>query len=193
MSIFSWRRFTIPLLVLSGVAQIAVLTPALFSLPLVAAESFTSDSGSDVISEVAAATTSPPKPDFGTNVYLFNPSMPQSEIQATVDAVANQQISNQFGTQRYALLFEPGTYGSTATPLNFQVGYYTEVAGLGVVQSHHQRDQSNIWLSHGGVLGSLAGVPDAPCPCQRANHADGLLHGSLFRKRRLHRRFRIRQ
>src|SRR4029077_10804274 len=38
---------------------------------------------------------------------------------------------NQFGTQRYALLFEPGTYGSAADPLTFQVGYYTEVAGLG--------------------------------------------------------------
>ena len=35
------------------------------------------------------------------------------------------------GTQRYALLFKPGTYGSAATPLIFQVGYYTEVAGLG--------------------------------------------------------------
>jgi hypothetical protein len=39
--------------------------------------------------------------------------------------------ANQFGTQRYALLFEPGTYGSAADPLVFQVGYYTEVAGLG--------------------------------------------------------------
>jgi len=58
--------------------------------------------------------------------------MPQSQIQATVDAVANQQISNQFGTQRYALLFEPGTYGSSTHPLNFQVGYYTSVAGLGL-------------------------------------------------------------
>jgi hypothetical protein len=57
--------------------------------------------------------------------------MPQSQIQATVDAIASQQVSNQFGTQRYALLFEPGTYGSSATPLNFQVGYYTMVAGLG--------------------------------------------------------------
>jgi hypothetical protein len=57
--------------------------------------------------------------------------MSQSEIQATVDAIANQQVSNQFGTQRYALLFEPGTYGSSATPLNFQIGYYTAVAGLG--------------------------------------------------------------
>jgi hypothetical protein len=29
------------------------------------------------------------------------------------------------------LLFEPGTYGSAQQPLNFQVGYYTAVAGLG--------------------------------------------------------------
>jgi hypothetical protein len=57
--------------------------------------------------------------------------MPQSQIQATVDSIASQQVSNQFGTQRYALLFEPGTYGSAADPLTFQVGYYTEVAGLG--------------------------------------------------------------
>jgi len=71
------------------------------------------------------------EPAFGPNVYVFTPSMPQSQIQATVDSIANQQISNQFGTQRYALLFEPGTYGSAADPLTFQVGYYTEVAGLG--------------------------------------------------------------
>jgi hypothetical protein len=72
------------------------------------------------------------QPNLGTNVYVFNPSMPQSEIQATVDSIANQQVSNQFGTQRYALLFEPGTYGSSTNPLNFQVGYYTAVAGLGL-------------------------------------------------------------
>src|SRR5579864_8361946 len=71
------------------------------------------------------------QPNFGQNVYIFDPTMPQSQIQATVDAVANQQVSNQFGTQRYALLFEPGTYGSSPAPLNFQVGYYTAVAGLG--------------------------------------------------------------
>jgi hypothetical protein len=70
-------------------------------------------------------------PDFGPNVYVFSPSMPQSQIQATVDSIASQQVGNQFGTQRYALLFEPGTYGSAADPLFFQVGYYTSVAGLG--------------------------------------------------------------
>jgi hypothetical protein len=71
------------------------------------------------------------QPDFGPNVIVFDPSMPTSEIQATVDAVANQQVDNEMGTQRYALLFKPGTYGSAANPLDFQVGYYTEVAGLG--------------------------------------------------------------
>ena len=83
----------------------------------------------------ALATTAlaaPAAPNFGPNVYIFNPTMPQSEIQAKVDAVATQQVSNEFGTQRFALLFEPGTYGSSANPLNFQVGYYTTVAGLGL-------------------------------------------------------------
>jgi len=82
-----------------------------------------------LVAPVQAAA--PAKPDFGPNVLIFNPSMPQSDIQATVNAVATQQVPNQFGPQRYALLFEPGTYGSAADPLNFQVGYYTAVAGLG--------------------------------------------------------------
>ena len=84
---------------------------------------------------VSGAAAAPPvssPPDFGPNVMIFDPSMPTSQIQAQVDAVANQQVSNQFGSQRYALLFKPGTYGSAADPLNFQVGYYTTVAGLGL-------------------------------------------------------------
>ncbi len=88
------------------------------------------------ISSVSAKPFSPSsQPNFGSSVYVFNPSMPLSQIQATVNSVANQQISNQFGAQRYALLFEPGTYGSSSTPLNFQVGYYTAVAGLGLSPS----------------------------------------------------------
>jgi hypothetical protein len=72
-------------------------------------------------------------PDFGPNVKIFDPSMSTSTIKATVDAIAAQQVPNEFGTQRYALLFMPGTYGSAAAPLNFDVGYYTEVAGLGAL------------------------------------------------------------
>jgi hypothetical protein len=35
---------------------------------------------------------------------VLNPSMPTSQIQTAVNAIANQQVSNQFGTQCYALL-----------------------------------------------------------------------------------------
>jgi hypothetical protein len=92
--------------------------------------------GTLAISGAAAASphamkTSAGVPDFGPNVKLFDPTMSTSEIKGIVDAIAGQQVSNQFGTQRYALLFMPGSYGSAADPLNFQVGYYTEVAGLG--------------------------------------------------------------
>ena len=83
----------------------------------------------------AAAGAKPPggpaQPDFGPNVVVFDPSMSTSQIQAAVDSIASQQVSNQFGSQRYALLFKPGTYGTATDPLNFQVGYYTAVAGLG--------------------------------------------------------------
>jgi hypothetical protein len=81
--------------------------------------------------DIPAAPHVPGAPDLGPNVYIFTPSMPQDQIQATVDSIASQQVPNQFGTQRYALFFEPGTYGTAADPLIFQVGYYTEVAGLG--------------------------------------------------------------
>jgi hypothetical protein len=54
----------------------------------------------------ASASPAPPNsagagtPDLGPNVMVFDPSMPQSQIQAAVDAIAAQQIPNQFGTQR---------------------------------------------------------------------------------------------
>jgi hypothetical protein len=80
---------------------------------------------------VAATQAAPTAPSFGANVYIFDPSMAQSQVQATVDLVSGQQVNNQFGTQRFALLFKPGTYGSAAHPLVIQVGYYTSVAGLG--------------------------------------------------------------
>ena len=70
-------------------------------------------------------------PDFGPDTIVFSPSMSQDAIQSTLNTIATEQVPNQFGTQRYAILFEPGTYGSSADPLIFQVGYYTEVAGLG--------------------------------------------------------------
>ena len=133
MEIFRCRSGRISLLVVSSFAMIALLAES-FALPLsaAAATSSTSYPSGGVAGAGAAVSGLSSQPNFGPSVYIFNPSMPQTEIQATVDAVANQQVSNQFGTQRYALLFEPGTYGSSSHPLNFRVGYYTTVAGLGL-------------------------------------------------------------
>nr|WP_282206428.1 discoidin domain-containing protein [Kitasatospora fiedleri] len=64
--------------------------------------------------------------DLGPNVLVFDPSTPN--IQATVDQVFAKQESNQFGTDRYALLFKPGTYNN----INAQIGFYTSIAGLGL-------------------------------------------------------------
>src|SRR4051812_4143670 len=114
-------------------------------------------------------------PDLGPNVKVFDPSMSTAEIQAAVNAVAAQQISNQFGTQRYALLFKPGTYGSATQPLIFEVGYYTEVAGLGAspgdvtingaIDVHNQCNASgctaldNFWRSMSNLTIHVTGQP----------------------------------
>jgi hypothetical protein len=74
---------------------------------------------------------------FGPNVCVFSDSMSQAQIQSDLDAIATRQvpIGSQFDSQRYAIFFQPGTYGSAADPLVFQVGYYTQVAGLGALPS----------------------------------------------------------
>ena len=80
-----------------------------------------------------SALAAPPSgaPDFGPNVLIFDPSMPTADIQAAADAIYAQQVDDEMGPNRYALLFKPGVYGSVDTPLIIKVGYYTEVAGLG--------------------------------------------------------------
>ncbi|HEV2343696.1 MAG TPA: ricin-type beta-trefoil lectin domain protein [Actinocrinis sp.] len=65
-------------------------------------------------------------PNFGSNVLIFDPSMSSSSIQSQINSVYNTEQTNQFGTQRYALLFKPGTYN-----VDVPVGFYTQVLGLG--------------------------------------------------------------
>ena len=47
-------------------------------------------------------------PDFGPNVLIFDPSM--TNIQSQMDAVFAKQEKNQFGPERFAHLFKPGSY-----------------------------------------------------------------------------------
>ena len=74
----------------------------------------------------AAAVSTANTTIFGPNVYVFDTTMPAADIQAKATSIFTQMESNQFGTQRYALLFKPGTYN-----VLFDVGFYTHVAGLG--------------------------------------------------------------
>lgn len=63
---------------------------------------------------------------FGSNVYVFDPSMPAADVQSIAAGIFAKMEANQFGSERYALLFKPGEYN-----VKFNVGFYTHVAGLG--------------------------------------------------------------
>ena len=68
-------------------------------------------------------------PDFGANVKIFDTSMSATTIQSALDTAFNSELLSataQFGTQRFAFLFKPGTYGVTA-----KLGFYESVQGLG--------------------------------------------------------------
>ncbi|MFJ6797093.1 discoidin domain-containing protein [Streptomyces sp. NPDC091268] len=64
--------------------------------------------------------------DLGPNVHVVDPSTPG--IQAELDRVFHEQESAQFGSGRHAFLLKPGTYNN----LNAQIGFYTQIAGLGL-------------------------------------------------------------
>ncbi len=66
------------------------------------------------------------KPDFGPNVFVFNPSMPIAEVQRQIDKVYAIQEHSEFGPARFALIFLPGKYN-----VDVPVGFYTEVVGVG--------------------------------------------------------------
>jgi hypothetical protein len=105
--------------------------------PVLAAAALVAGAWLAVVPSQAASAAPSICPDanvaaFGPNVCVFTDTMNQAAIQADLNNIANQQVPNQFGTQRYAILFEPGTYGSATDPLVFTVGYYTSVAGLGL-------------------------------------------------------------
>lgn len=110
------------------------------------------------------AAASPPRPgagpDLGRNVTVFDPSMPVDRIQAVLDAAHAAQVDNEMGTDRYAFLFRPGTYGTAENPLQVKVGYYTEIAGLGTspadVVINGKVEVHNRCLEDGGTANCIA-------------------------------------
>ena len=117
-------------------AAAALAVGALAAVPASAAPA----AGSSQAAPAAAAASLCPDAEtatFGPNVCVFTDTMSQAAIQADLNAIATQQVpvASQFDSNRYSVFFEPGTYGSAASPLVFQVGYYTQVAGLGAQPS----------------------------------------------------------
>lgn len=90
---------------------------------------------------------------FGEQVYVFDTSMPAADIQAKATSIFRQMEANQFGPERYALLFKPGTYH-----VLFDVGFYTQVAGLG-------RKSPDDVLIEGGVNVPAYWMPNRNATC----------------------------
>jgi hypothetical protein len=76
--------------------------------------------------EIARTVSRANKTVLGKNVYVFDAAMSAAGIHQIARDIFRKMESNQFASQGYALLFKPGKYR-----LNFNVGFYTEVAGLG--------------------------------------------------------------
>ncbi|RSM85029.1 sialidase [Kibdelosporangium aridum] len=92
--------------------------------------------------------TDPRNPNLGPNTFVYSPSTPQSEIQSRLNAISSQMHTNQFGSQRYAVLFKPGTYNA-----DVNLRFYTQVAGLGLLPDQvningHVRVEAD-WLQQG--------------------------------------------
>lgn len=99
-------------------------------------------------------------PDLGPNVTIYSPDTPLDQIQSELDALHAQQVDAEMGTNRQAVYFLPGQYGDAADPLQFKVGYYTDVAGLGAspedVTIHGGVEVYNRCLEGGGTGNCLA-------------------------------------
>jgi hypothetical protein len=113
------------------------------------------------VNAVPTAGAAPPSgPDLGANVTVFDPGMPVAQIQATLDAAHAAQVDDEMGTRRQAFLFKPGTYGTAEQPLQFKVGYYTEIAGLGAAPTdvviNGKVEVYNRCLADGGTSNCLA-------------------------------------
>ena len=66
-------------------------------------------------------------PDLGPNVLIFGPADDAKVIQSKCDEIYGRQDAAQFGNERDAIFFKPGTYPGVTV----NIGFYTQVYGLG--------------------------------------------------------------
>ncbi|WP_433454385.1 RICIN domain-containing protein [Streptomyces sp. CA-142005] len=138
--------------------------------------------------QVVPVTQPSGNPDLGPNVVVFDPSMSSSTIQSRLDTIFKQQETNQFGTQRYAVLFKPGAYSA-----DVNVGFYTQVLGLGLTPDavsingavHAEADwfqgnaTQNFWRGAENLSVNPAGGSDRWAVSQAAPYRRMHLRGNL--------------
>ncbi|MFJ3670063.1 RICIN domain-containing protein [Streptomyces sp. NPDC090106] len=138
--------------------------------------------------QVVPVTPSTANPDLGSNVVVFDPSMASSTIQSRLNSIFSQQETNQFGSQRYAVLFKPGAYNA-----DVNVGFYTQVAGLGLSPDavtingavHAEADwfqgnaTQNFWRGAENLSVNPAGGGDRWAVSQAASYRRMHLRGNL--------------
>ena len=78
---------------------------------------------------------------FGKNTYVYSTSDDINKIQEKLDSIYQTQQTNQFGEERYAVLFKPGKYN---TSLKVNVGFYTQISGLGT--SPKDTNLNELWV-----------------------------------------------
>ena len=80
---------------------------------------------------VLLALSEPNPPEWPSNVKVFSPNQ-DSLTQQTIDNIFQTQgghdpaFNGQFSNERYALLFQPGTYN-----VDVNIGFYTTLMGMG--------------------------------------------------------------
>ncbi|RSM72520.1 sialidase [Actinoplanes sp. ATCC 53533] len=98
----------------------------------------------------AGGPTIPGGGSLGPNVLVFDPSMSTASIQSQLTSVFQQSETQQFGSQRYELLFKPGTYHD----LTANIGFYTSIAGLGRNPTDVHLNSSNLTVDAGWFGGN---------------------------------------
>jgi F5/8 type C domain-containing protein len=111
---------------------------------------FGSPAGTTPTTPPPTGPTVPGGGSLGPNVLVFDPSMSTASIQAQLNTVFAQQETNQFGSQRYELMFKPGSYSG----LTANIGFYTSIAGLGRNPDDVQLNSSNVTVDAGWFGGN---------------------------------------
>lgn len=84
---------------------------------------------------------------LGENVYIFSPEDDPEEVNKKLNYIYGMQETNQFCSDRYSVYFMPGEYDES---IEVNVGYYTQVAGLGLLPTDTKIEKLQClarWLS----------------------------------------------